>query len=134
MLDWLEKEQQKHNMMHLKQFGVEASIKDIEENSPLKHEATFKIPAQLKYLDGHFPNNPVLPAFASIELSLALGRDLKLITETVKKISNAKFLAVVKPNDTVKIFIRLYASSVDFEWQVQDANEWKKSCEVSVDI
>jgi 3-hydroxyacyl-[acyl-carrier-protein] dehydratase len=120
-------------MMHLKEFGIEASIKESIE-APLRYEAQFKVPISLKYFEGHFPNNPVLPAFASVEISLALGRDLKLLPEKVKKISNAKFLAIVKPEAVVKILVKTYESSVDFEWQVEEQGQWKKACDVSVSV
>lgn len=120
-------------MTHLKALGIEASIKDIE-NPPTRFEAKLTIPSSLKYFEGHFPGNPVLPAFASIEISLALGRDLKLLPEKVKKISNAKFLAVVKPQDRITVLVKVYPAAIDFEWQLEEAGQLKKACEVSVDL
>lgn len=119
-------------MTHLKEFDIEASITECQE-TPLRFVAQFKIPPTLKYFEGHFPSNPVLPAFASIEISIALGRDLRIIPSLIKKIPNAKFLAVVKPNDTVKILVRIYDNSVDFEWQLDELGQWKKACELSIE-
>lgn len=120
-------------MMHLKDFGIEASIQEMTQ-APVRYEASFTVPPHLKFFEGHFPDNPILPAFASIEISLALGRDLKLIPEKVNKIPNAKFLATVKPNTPVKVLIKDYKSSIDFEWQIEELGQWKKACEVSVEV
>lgn len=120
-------------MMHLRKFDIEGSFSDKNE-APLSHEAEFVVPSTLKFFEGHFPKNPVLPAFATIEISLALGRDLGLLPATAKSIPNAKFLAVIKPHDRIKVLIRSYKDAIDFEWQLEENNNWKKACEVSVNL
>ncbi len=120
-------------MMHLRKFGIEAQLIDKDE-APIVHEAAFSVPADLKFLEGHFPNNPVLPAFATLEISLALGRDLGLLPLTAKSIPNAKFLAIIKPDTKLRVLVRNYKTSIDFEWLIEENSGWKKAGEVSVAI
>jgi len=120
-------------MMHLRKFGIEAQLHDKDE-APLVHEAEFSIPSDLKFFEGHFPANPVLPAFATLEISLALGRDLGLLPLTAKSIPNAKFLALIKPQAKLRVLVRNYKTSIDFEWLVEENSAWKRAGEVSVAI
>lgn len=120
-------------MMHLRKFGIEAQLLERDEG-PLVFEAEFSVPADLKFFEGHFPNNPVLPAFATLEISLALGRDLGLLPLTAKSIPNAKFLAVIKPNSKIRVLLRNYKTTLDFEWQIEENSSWKKAGEVSVAV
>ncbi len=76
---------------------------------------TWAVPTNLAYFEGHFPENPVLPAIAMIDLSLEaisqnLSRSVKL-----KKISQAKFLKVIVPGSELKIKVEKISSE---EWVV----------------
>jgi 3-hydroxymyristoyl/3-hydroxydecanoyl-(acyl carrier protein) dehydratase len=48
----------------------------------------------------HFPKNPILPGFLQIDI---LESELK---QTIKKITKAKFLNLVKPEDTLEYKIK----------------------------
>ncbi|MEQ1878700.1 MAG: hypothetical protein ABL958_18805, partial [Bdellovibrionia bacterium] len=57
----------------------------------------WRVPGDLPYLKGHFPNQAVLPGVAILDatvsaLKLISGRDLRLGT-----VRNAKFLQLVRP-------------------------------------
>lgn len=122
--------------MHLKKalpkLDLVANLEEKNE-APLIYVATLKIPASLKFFEGHFPSNPILPAFAAIEISLEIGRSLKLLPQQIKKIPNAKFLNALKPETEIKILIRRYDTSIDFEWQIEDQLQWKKACDISIE-
>ncbi|MEZ4814359.1 MAG: hypothetical protein R3A80_04025 [Bdellovibrionota bacterium] len=123
--------------MHLKKellkLGIEATLEK-KSDTPIIYEAKIKIPASLKFFEGHFPSNPILPAFAAIEISLEIGRSLKLLPQQIKKIPNAKFLNALKPETEIKILIRRYDTSIDFEWQHEEESQWKKACDISIEV
>lgn len=80
------------------------------------HGATLFVPKDLSYFDGHFPENPVLPAFAILEASVDLiriivGRELQLV-----QVSTSRFLAPIVPLDTVQIRLEQNSSG---GWQIE---------------
>lgn len=65
-------------------------------------QGLWSVPADLPFFQGHFPEQPILPAVATIDLSIQwlgsqLGRKLSL-----KKIKNAKFTAPISPGQTIQ--------------------------------
>jgi 3-hydroxymyristoyl/3-hydroxydecanoyl-(acyl carrier protein) dehydratase len=64
------------------------------------------LPSDLPYFEGHFPNQPVLPGFAILDASTELVRQV-LAKESifVQSVKNAKFLDLMKPNDTFAIAV-----------------------------
>ena len=78
------------------------------------------VKGDLPYLNGHFPQSPILPAVAIIDASTyLLGRALDQEDLTLKCILMAKFLSPVVPGQQVRIDL---ASGPDREWQI----EWKE--------
>ena len=65
------------NSLLIADFGADLHVTTTK--SAFHQEAFFIIP-QLKFIEGHFPENPILPAFATLEISLALGRKLDLLS------------------------------------------------------
>jgi 3-hydroxymyristoyl/3-hydroxydecanoyl-(acyl carrier protein) dehydratase len=66
--------------------------------------ALWTVPIDLPYFDGHFPLNPILPAFGILDGTLEF---MKLLTKTprlhLKTVKNAKFLKPVVPGLSVQI-------------------------------
>ena len=72
------------------------------------------------YLDGHFPNQPLMPAVAIIDGSIELLRQaLHLPDLQPRSIFNAKFMAPITPG--LKIKISLVELS-EMKWQVEWAS------------
>lgn len=72
-------------------------------DSPNKFSATWSVSPELPYFEGHFPENPILPAIALLDLSTEL---LKLVLKKsikLKSSSSAKFLEQVKPHDVLAV-------------------------------
>jgi 3-hydroxymyristoyl/3-hydroxydecanoyl-(acyl carrier protein) dehydratase len=73
------------------------------EDSPKKYTAKWSVTPELPYFEGHFPQNPLLPAIALLDLSIEF---LKLILKKpieFKTISSAKFLEPIRPQDILTI-------------------------------
>ena len=100
----------------------------------LREEITFKVPTHLKCFEGHFPGNPILPAYLMIDISLSLGVSLKLLPSQIKEVSTGKFLAAIKPGDELKIIVEKEASSVNFIWQQKQNSEWKKASQICIEV
>lgn len=71
--------------------------------APVAAQVEWTVSPDLPYLNGHFPQTPILPAIAIIDastylLQCALGREL-----TVKAIVSAKFLSPIVPGQVVRI-------------------------------
>lgn len=62
--------------------------------------ARWVVPNQCAYFEGHFPNNPILPAVAIIDGSLALIQKEASDSFIIKK---AKFLGLIQPGLQVHI-------------------------------
>lgn len=75
----------------------------------------------LPYFNGHFPQNPILPAIAIVDASTyLLQRALNQPQLKVKTISVAKFLSPIVPGQTVHISWQKHGEQ---EWQI----EWKEN-------
>jgi len=86
-------------------------------------KASWTIPEDLPYFSGHFPNNPILPAVAILDFTLVgiskiLGREAVL-----KKIKNAKFTDVVRPEHDLVIEFQCIADSDQKKWKVSWTRE-----------
>lgn len=82
------------------------SIKSIkEENGTL--QTVISIDPKHEIFAGHFPGNPVTPGVVQMEiikelLSTHFGRTLHL-----KTMSNCKFLAILNPNETPDVLVKI---------------------------
>lgn len=76
-----------------------------------KFSASWSVSSKLPYFEGHFPNNPILPAIALFDLSeVMLEQGLKKPIK-FKTVSSAKFLVPIIPRDKIKIELSLNEKS-----------------------
>ena len=68
------------------------------------------------YFAGHFPGRPILPAVATIEMSLKwLGQRLTRKLQ-LKEVKNAKFMSPISPDTKVHVDATMIS---DFEWRLE---------------
>jgi 3-hydroxymyristoyl/3-hydroxydecanoyl-(acyl carrier protein) dehydratase len=84
-IDSLIKAKENEAMPTLLQNELLKELAPCYSESDTQHEINFEVPANIKFFEGHFPKSPILPAFAIIEISMALGRQLKILPEELKK-------------------------------------------------
>lgn len=111
-------------------------FKTIETKSESKGNSTIEtiyctewsLGADCPYLNGHFPNQPLLPAVATIDGSIEL---LRLVLQNPRlnphSIFNAKFMAPITPG--LKMELRLFqvvASKWQVDWYTQNASDDKQ--------
>ena len=81
------------------EFIVKASTIDHQQAS-----FTIDIPNNLKYCDGHFPHEPIVPGVAQL-IPLAIDHAHKAWPELghVREIKRLKFMVALHPKDTVEL-------------------------------
>jgi 3-hydroxymyristoyl/3-hydroxydecanoyl-(acyl carrier protein) dehydratase len=92
-------------------------------NSLTPHTGCFRtqwqVPKSLPYFNGHFPENPVLPAVAILDATGELIRQsLGLSQVTLSGVKSAKFMSPITPGLLLEIDLHRLSET---EWQV----EWK---------
>ena len=73
------------------------------DDSSNKYSAMWIVSADLPYFEGHFPNNPILPAVALLDLSEELLKTILKKQVQFKSIGSAKFLETIEPNDILTL-------------------------------
>lgn len=91
------------------------SFESIDTNdSPEKFSAKWSVSPDLPYFQGHFPDNPILPAIALLDLSKELLQLTLNKTIQFKSVGSAKFLEPIKPHDTLSIELSLSQKSLNW--------------------
>ncbi|MCG8611713.1 MAG: hypothetical protein MI864_14395 [Pseudomonadales bacterium] len=63
---------------------------------------TLEIPENLSFLEGHFPNHPILPGAVQLEWAVAYGKKLlNRSNSAVKQVEVLKFQNIIRPGDIV---------------------------------
>jgi 3-hydroxymyristoyl/3-hydroxydecanoyl-(acyl carrier protein) dehydratase len=79
----------------------------------------WKIPSQLPYFAGHFPEQPILPAVAMIDASMeVVRRGLGLTKIKWVELKSSKFMRPLSPGDSIQI--QAHSTSLE-DWKI----EWK---------
>jgi 3-hydroxyacyl-[acyl-carrier-protein] dehydratase len=71
----------------------------------------FAIPAHHPSLPGHFPDNPIVPGVLLLDHVMALIVDAG---SRIVALPTVKFIAVVRPDDTVEVTAGASAGRIDF--------------------
>ena len=80
-------------------------------------ESTHRIDAGLRAFDGHFPGAPVLPGaylLAMVLHELEQHSALRARLSTALQVQHVKFLAPVRPGQTLHIRLQAHAQGIDF--------------------
>jgi 3-hydroxyacyl-[acyl-carrier-protein] dehydratase len=78
------------------------------------HAAMLSIPARHPALAGHFPGNPVVPGVVLLDGIIAAAEAWLGTNFHVAGLSQAKFLAQLKPDEAVRIDLVLRGPLLDF--------------------
>ncbi len=79
------------------------------EAAPGGFTASWTVPSDLPYFEGHFPGNPVLPAVAILDATVeCLRRALADKNLNLSAVVSAKFLEIIQPNSKVRIELKLH--------------------------
>lgn len=73
------------------------------ERTPRGVHLQLKVPADLSYFDGHFPNCPLLPGVVQISWAIELGRTHVPFAGRFRGLSAVKFMRVILPGSGVTL-------------------------------
>lgn len=97
-----------------------------------KLSAQWEVNGELPFFDGHFPDNPILPAICIIDISLHLiSQFYPQISLQEIQVKRSKFMAMVHPGDVVEI---LAESDDEKNWKVvwQNTKDQQKLAQLSL--
>ncbi len=67
------------------------------------HEFESSVPADLRWFEGHFNGNPVLPAVVQMREALRLVTSIWPDLESLRRITRAKFQRPIRPSDVLQV-------------------------------
>jgi 3-hydroxymyristoyl/3-hydroxydecanoyl-(acyl carrier protein) dehydratase len=79
-----------------------------------------KIPTEVAYFEGHFPDCPLLPGVVQVGWAIELGRQQLAVQGTFRSLSVVKFMRVIRPDEAVSLTLE-YASDkrqLDFVYEL----------------
>lgn len=87
---------------------------NVTEDSTKTHAATFHVPAQHPALAGHFPGNPVVPGVVILDAVISAAETWLGEDHAIDRLSFAKFLAPMKPDETARIDLLFRSPRLEF--------------------
>jgi 3-hydroxymyristoyl/3-hydroxydecanoyl-(acyl carrier protein) dehydratase len=78
----------------------EILAKEIDEN---KGEMVFRIPEDLAYCEGHFPDIPIVPGVVQLHWAVEFAQDLFKIPLEVLQANQVKFSNLMRPGAIVQL-------------------------------
>jgi len=84
--------------------------------APTFRELTLRVPENLGYLDGHFPDLPVVPAVVQVRWVMEAARPLLEEAPVVEHAEALKFRALLRPGDVfhLRVEVSVAAGTLDF--------------------
>lgn len=79
------------------------------------------IGAELKWLKGHFPNQPVLPGVVQTHWACCMARHVFSTQESIKRIDNLKFQNVILPPQSVRLELVQHTANAFVTFRYSDA-------------
>ena len=114
---------------------VFANLFPIPERGGLEALFTlWKVNGDLPYFNGHFPQSPILPAVAIVDISTyVLQRSLRQPDLKLRSVLMAKFLSPIEPGQEIRLEWEAVRGS---EWLIKwkDATTGKLLANLSVDL
>ncbi len=84
----------------------------------MSHSVQLVVPAHAPWFEGHFPGDPIVPAVAILEFVIdTIVRSLGE-AHRPRTLQSAKFLAPVRPGDTLAIEVDPRAASLRFSCRI----------------
>lgn len=109
-------------------INLEVELSDSYHFEKINDESylvNFKVPKNLSYFKGHFPQFPVMPAVAQIDITHYFIKKLILKSDiALKKIDYIKIKAAVQPEQQVSLnIVKLNDSTFRTNWITTDTEQ-----------
>jgi|GEM_PF-745335 len=89
-------------------------LPDMTADATTRHVATLRVPAHHPALEGHFPGNPVVPGVVILDAVICAAEAWLSARFHLAGLSQAKFLAPLKPDEAARIELQLREPQLDF--------------------
>jgi acyl-CoA synthetase (AMP-forming)/AMP-acid ligase II len=89
-----------------------------EQRSGRRLERALRVPADLAFLEGHFPRFPVVPGVVQLRWALRLAAELLGHEPQVAGVEALKFRELLRPGDAFRAAVELSASGEAFEFRL----------------
>jgi len=86
----------------------------VTSDTPVRHSLALRVPAHHPALAGHFPGNPIVPGVVLLDAVVSAAEEWLGTRLHVLRLSHAKFLAPLKPDDAAQIELVLRGPLLDF--------------------
>ena len=93
-------------MNKIKREIISSAISGIEESQPDTIKQRYRFSPQFIGFSGHFPGNPILPAFVQILMALTLTEKFKGCPLKMVSIEKAKFRIPIRPDQEIEVACR----------------------------
>jgi 3-hydroxymyristoyl/3-hydroxydecanoyl-(acyl carrier protein) dehydratase len=80
-------------------------------------EYLFHIPADLVWFDGHFPDEPILPAVVQVDWAIRFGRWLGFDPDRFAGFARLKFMAMIQPGMLVRLSLVTKGDDLKFAYE-----------------
>jgi 3-hydroxymyristoyl/3-hydroxydecanoyl-(acyl carrier protein) dehydratase len=93
-------------------MGTEDFVVEQVEASASRARLRVSVPAELRYFEGHFEGNPVLPGIAQlVALVHRRAREVFGALGTERRLVRVKFEATIRPGDVLEVALDLEPSA-----------------------
>jgi len=105
-----------------KGFGNIKADKIIEKNET-SVSLIFTVPKDSLYFDGHFPDYPILPAVAQIDIVVNFASESFGTDIIISQIKRTKFSKIITPSLSLLLKLELKGSALNFKITSPDSSE-----------
>lgn len=92
-------------------------VEQKQEHEPTNIILRLFIPVQIVFFQGHFPNAPILPGMVQVDWAIFFAHKFfKVRPEMFLHIEQLKFTAVIKPNITLFLALKLENDTLTFKY------------------
>ena len=102
--------------------GRSPVVLDVEAGERFRHY-TLRVPQNLRYLDGHFPGFPVVPAVAQLQWAMDGARDLLDREPILYAIEALKFTGLLRPDQVFDLRVDLALSGDAVTFRLWHGNQ-----------
>jgi 3-hydroxyacyl-[acyl-carrier-protein] dehydratase len=86
----------------------------VTADAQTRHSATLRVPAKHPALTGHFPGNPIVPGVVILDAVICAAEAWLGASFQVRRLSHAKFLAPLLPDEAARIDLLLRGPLLEF--------------------
>jgi 3-hydroxyacyl-[acyl-carrier-protein] dehydratase len=87
------------------------------QNDPNNITLRLRIPAEIIFFQGHFPNTPILPGVAQVDWAIFFAHKfLGIDPQKCLNIEQIKFTKVIKPNSKISLEVKLENNTLHFKY------------------